>query len=278
MRMLIKIGSALISRGDRIHYDWLAQKVGEIARLHRRGDEIVIVSSGAVAAGMEIEGLAARPKDTLKLQLLSGEGQIKLMKTYKDLFKEHGIRVAQVLLTHHNFDTPQEERTIRQIMTAYLKQGTVPIVNENDLINKEELEHQRLFTDNDILAALVATRLKVDLTLILTDVDGLYCGDPKRCADVDLVEEVETIDNRIRRMASQETSELGLGGMISKIRAAEMLTPEGIDTLVANGRYPIEDILEKRVRRTLFRAAGRHPQEKKVPIGAKHADHHSARP
>ncbi len=267
MRILIKIGSALISRGDRIDYRWLSGKVSEIAALHRRGHELVIVSSGAVAAGMEVEGLAARPKDTLKLQLLSGEGQIKLMKTYKDLFKAHGILIAQVLLTHHNFDTPQEEKTIRQIMTAYLKQGTIPIVNENDLINKEELEHRRLFTDNDILAALVAIRLKVDLTVILTDVDGLFRGDPKKDARAELVEEVKLIDDRIRRMASRETNSLGLGGMLSKIRAAEMLTRESIDTIVACGRHPLEDVLEGRVRRTLFRAAKRDAPDRRLPVG-----------
>ncbi len=267
MRILIKIGSALISRGDRIDYPWLSGKVAEIAALHRRSHELVIVSSGAVAAGMEVEGLAARPKDTLKLQLLAGEGQIKLMKTYKDLFKAHGIRIAQVLLTHHNFDTPEEEKTIRQIMGAYLKQGTVPIVNENDLVNKEELEHKRLFTDNDILAALVAIRLKADLAMILTDVDGLFRGNPKKDAAAELVEEVRVIDDEIRRMASRDTSSLGTGGMYSKIQAAEMLTCAGIDTLVACGRHPLEEVLENRVRRTLFRAEKRDAPDRRLPVG-----------
>ncbi len=255
MRILVKIGSALISRGNRINYTWLESKVKEIADLYKQGHEIILVSSGAVAAGMEIENLSVRPAGTLKIQLLSGEGQIKLMKYYKDYFKEHNILIAQVLLTHHNFANRDEERTIKVIMEAYLRQGTIPIVNENDVVNKEELEYKRIFTDNDILAALVSIRLKVDLLLILTDVDGLHMGDPKQNSDVDLIEEVEVIDRRIKTVASKETNPLGLGGMHSKVKAAEMVTEQGIEAIVANGHFPISDILSHRVKRTVFKAA-----------------------
>jgi len=255
MRLLIKIGSALISRGGGINLEWLKDKVAEISSLHHQGHEILIVTSGAVAAGMEIEGLRQRPKDTLKLQLLSGEGQIRLMKCYRDFFSDAGILVAQVLLTHHNFDTRKEEETIRTIMEAYLGQRTIPIVNENDLVAKEELEYKRLFTDNDILSALVAVRLRVDLLVILTDVDGLYREDPKRNSKVELLEEVGKIDQRIKRMASRETNSLGLGGMYSKVMAAEMAAGSGIPTIVANGNFPLADILENRVKRTFFKSA-----------------------
>ncbi|HEB10157.1 MAG TPA: glutamate 5-kinase [Spirochaetales bacterium] len=253
MKILIKIGSALISDSGRINYQWLKSKVKEIAGLHNQGYRPIIVSSGAVAAGMEIENLTHRPKETLKLQLLAGEGQIRLMKHYKDLFMAHGIFVAQVLLTHHNFAEKAEIRTIKLIMNAYLEQGTIPIVNENDLVNKEEFEYKRVFTDNDILAGLVATLLKVDLAVILTDVDGLYLGDPKENRDARLIEEVESIDAGIIRMASKATNPLGLGGMSSKLKAAEMITGAGINTIVANGRYDISDILANRVKRTLFK-------------------------
>lgn len=253
MRCLIKIGSSLISRGNRVNYRWLRGKVREIAGLSRQGYQIAIVTSGAVAAGMEIENLDIRPRDTLRLQLLSGMGQIKLMKYYKDYFKREGIRIAQVLLTHHNFSTQSEERTIRTIMEAYLEQGTIPIVNENDMVNKEEVEADPIFSDNDILAALVAIRLKADLLLILTDVDGLYQANPKHNSDVRLVEEVAEIDRRIEQMAARETNPLGLGGMASKVRAAKMVAEWGIETIVANGRYPIADILGDRVQRTVFR-------------------------
>lgn len=194
MRLVIKIGTALISRGNRINIEWLDAKVKEIAELHSQGHQIIIVSSGAVAAGMEIEKLFKRPNDTLKLQLLSGEGQIKLMKYYKDYFKEANILIAQVLLTHHNFASKNEEESIKTIMEAYLRQGTIPVV------------------------------------------------------------EVKRIDRRIKDMASKETNPLGLGGMHSKVRAAEMVAKHGIETIVANGRFVISDVLNHRVRKTVFRA------------------------
>ena len=212
MRLLIKIGSALISRGSRINYRWLAAKVREIAGLSRAGEKIALVTSGAVAAGMEIRGLSQRPRDALELQLLSGMGQIKLMKSYKDLFKRYGIRVAQVLLTHHNFSTQNEEKTIRQIMEAYLAQGTIPIVNENDMVNKEEVEAQPVFSDNDILAALVAVRLRAECLLILTDVDGLYQANPKHNSHVALVEEVREIDRRSSRWPPRRPTRWGWAG------------------------------------------------------------------
>jgi glutamate 5-kinase len=256
MRILIKIGSALISRRNRIQYRWLKRKVHEIASLHREGDQIILVSSGAVAAGMEIERISERPRDTLELQLLSGMGQIKLMKYYKDYFKLEDIRVAQVLLTHHNFASGGEESTIRLILDAYLKKGVIPIVNENDMVNKEEVESKPVFSDNDILAALVAIRAGVDLLLILTDVDGLYRANPKSNAHVGFVGEVAAIDEEIEAMAARESNRLGLGGMASKVRAAKMAVAGGIPTIVSNGRYSLPDILAGRTRRTLFAAAG----------------------
>jgi len=253
MKILIKIGSALISQNNSVNYKWLKQKVKEIAKLHKKGHDIVIVSSGAVAAGMETEKLEKRPKDTLKLQLLSGEGQIKLMKYYQDLFNKYRIGITQVLLTHHNFDKIIEEKTIVRILNAYLRQKTIPIINENDLISKEEFEANKIFTDNDILAALVANGLKVDLAILLTDVDGLCKIDPKinKCAE--LVEEVTEIDEKIKRMASKESNSLGLGGMYSKVKAAELMIKQGVDVIVANGNKKIEDILNNKVKRTLFK-------------------------
>jgi glutamate 5-kinase len=254
MRICIKIGTALISRGARLNYRWLKGKVREIAALNKEGHEIVIVSSGAVAAGMEIAELNERPTETLELQLMSGLGQIKLMKYYKDYFKLDGIHVAQILLTHHNFASKNEESTIRGIMEAYLRQGVIPIVNENDMINKEEVEFRPVFSDNDILAALVAVRVRAELLFILTDVDGLYQGNPKSNDRVELIEEVRQIDPDIEKMAAKETNPLGLGGMASKIQAAKMANLEGITAIVANGRYPLNDILDHQVPRTVFLA------------------------
>jgi glutamate 5-kinase len=179
-------------------------------------------------------------------------GQIKLMKYYKDYFKPERIRVAQILLTHHNFSSRNEETTIRTIIDAYLKRGVIPVVNENDMINKEEVEFKPVFSDNDILAALVAVRARVDLLLILTDVDGLFRANPKRNAHVEFIDEVHAIDREIEAMAAREANPLGLGGMASKVQAAKIAASEGIPTIVSNGRYPLSDILGRKVPRTLF--------------------------
>jgi glutamate 5-kinase len=252
MRILIKIGSAQISKGSKIHYSWLRSKVREIAALYKQGSEIILVSSGAVAAGMEVEKITERPSDILKLQLLSGEGQIRLMKYYKDYFKPYKIIVAQILLTHHSFAIDEEKKSIIQIIDAYLKQGTIPIINENDLVCKEELEYKRMFSDNDILTAIVGTAVNADLVIILTDVDGLYKGNPKTDLNAELIENVNMPDNSIKEMASAETNNLGLGGMLSKVQAAEILTKSGINVLVANGKYKLTDIIQNRVNRTVF--------------------------
>jgi len=254
MRILIKIGSAITNKNNKFNYELIKTKVEEISRLHRENKEIIIVSSGAVACGMEAERLNQRPKDTLKLQLLSGEGQVILMKNYKELFEKESIRISQVLLTHHNFETEKEKETIVNILNAYLKQKIIPIINENDLINKEELEDNKLFPDNDILAALVAKEINADLAIILTDVNGLYRSNPKTNNNSELIEEVINIGENIKNMAQKDTNSLGLGGMYSKVIAAEMLTKSGINTIVANGNLKIKDILENKVKRTIFKA------------------------
>jgi len=256
MKILIKIGSALISRQNRIDRNWLAAKVDEIAMLYREGHQITVVSSGAVAAGMEMLGLRNRPKELLDLQLLSGQGQVRLSKYYGEFFKDKYIFTSQVLLTHHNFDNPQEVQTLTQILNEYMSRGVIPIINENDLINKEELDKGVMFSDNDILAALVAKTVRVDMAVILTNVDGLYPRDPGKSGEgvsrEEVIPLVEEITPEIRKMASQGKSDLGLGGMSSKVEAADIITRAGIPAVIANGNYTLQDILEEKVPRTYF--------------------------
>jgi glutamate 5-kinase len=163
------------------------------------------------------------------------------------------VQVAQVLLTHYNFDTPREERTILRILDSYLSRGMVPVINENDLVNKEEFDFRGHFTDNDILAALVATHVKPDLAVILTNVDGLHAGGEHG----PLIPEVEQIDDDIRAHASQEASPLGLGGMLSKVEAADRMTGHGIDVIVGNGSAALGPLIDGSAPRTLFRAQRR---------------------
>ncbi len=254
MRYLVKIGSALIADNHKINYDWLTEKILEMKKIIKSGDQIILVSSGAVASGMEIHSLKKRPKDITKLQLLSGQGQVELIKFYKDEFSKANIFVGQVLLTHHNFANKKEEENISSILNSFLDEGVVPIVNENDMINKEELDYTRTFTDNDILAALVAKCAKVDKVILLTDVDGLYPVDPKRAGtEIEIIKEVKDIDENIFSMASKDTNSFGLGGMYSKVTAAKMLKEANIETVVANGKYSIQDIISNRVDCTVFK-------------------------
>ncbi len=257
MKLLVKIGSALISRDNRIDYNWLKKKVDELAFLYREGVRPIIVSSGAVAAGMEVKSIRKRPSDTLSLQMLSGIGQVRLSKYYKDLFKEKYIFTAQMLLTHHNFDNPGEVETIKEIINHYLDDDVIPIINENDMTNKEEFDSEGNFTDNDILAAFVSIAAGVDKALILTNVDGLYNGNPNSVdaggKKPELITAVDKIDDSILKMAAVGKSELGLGGMLSKVHAADMITSKGIPAVIANGNYSISDILENRVPCSVFK-------------------------
>lgn len=256
MTRLIKIGSALVSPSGRLDHVFLVSKCTEIAALLDAGDRIVLVSSGAVAAGMEVTDHDERPDDTLELQLLAGIGQTRLMKYYRDYLGYYGRQTAQLLLTHHNFASPDEERTVGRLLEAYLERGIVPIINENDVVNKEELEHRGHFTDNDVLAALVAERLHVDQALLLTDVDGLMHrrSDGNGRQSHALVRTVEAVTEEIKALAWSKPSAVGLGGMYSKVVAAERMTARGIEVIVGNGRLPLTTLINDRRQRTVFLA------------------------
>ena len=256
MTRLIKIGSALISPSGRLDHVFLVSKCTEIAALLDAGDRVVLVSSGAVAAGMEVTDHSERPSETLELQLLAGIGQTRLMKYYRDYLGYYGRQTAQLLLTHHNFASSGEELTVSRLLEAYLERGIVPIINENDVVNKEELEHRGHFTDNDILAALVAERLHVDQALLLTNVDGLMRrrGDGNGGSTDTLVRTVETVTDEVKALAWGGPSAVGLGGMYSKVVAAERMTARGIEVIVGNGRLPLPTLIHKPDRRTVFLA------------------------
>jgi len=164
------------------------------------------------------------------------------------------VSVAQILLTHHNFATDRERITVTEIANAYLEQGIIPVINENDMVDKEEFDYQKSFSDNDILAALVGVNVGFDLAILLTDVDGLYAADPKKDASVQLIATVDRVTPEIEAMASREGSALGLGGMSSKVIAARRLTEAGIPTMIASGNYALPDIVSRRAPSTTFRA------------------------
>jgi len=256
-RILIKIGTGAITKNHKLNTYWIGKKAEEISELIHSGKKVLIISSGAVGAGIEVEKLKKRPKDVLKLQLLSGKGQPRLMQVYESKFKKFGIDIAQILLTHHNFLTKEEVKNLLDVVEAYFETKTVPIINTNDIITKEELMNGSFikFSDNDELAALVAKTLKMDLLLILTNVDGLYSGYNEKIKEPRLIETVNEITDEILEISKMGKSSLGLGGMYSKVKTAQEVARYKIATIISNGKYKISDILSNKVKRTIFTAS-----------------------
>ena len=233
-RCVVKIGSALLTNnGLGLDTAAIAGWVGQIAQLRARGIEVVLVSSGAVAAGMQRLGFSSRPHALHELQALAAVGQMGLVQLYESLFQQHGIHTAQVLLTHDDLANRERYLNARSTLCTLLSLGVVPVVNENDTVATEEIR----FGDNDTLAALVANLVEAELLVILTDQAGLYNKDPRQHPDAVLVQEGEAGDPRLLEMAGGAGS-LGRGGMRTKLLAADKAQRSGAATVIAWGREP----------------------------------------
>jgi glutamate 5-kinase len=240
-RIVTKFGTSLLTAGtSKLNQDKMSDLVDQLARLHSQGVEVVVVTSGAIAAGREKLGLTKRIKGIPYKQVLASVGQGRLMNLYERLFDRHGITVAQALLTKADLRDRYGYLNTRNTLLALLEMGVICIVNENDVVAVDEIEEAK-FGDNDNLSAMVANLIDADLLLILTDIDGLYTADPNKDPDARLIPLVEKIDARIEGLVSGATSGLGTGGMVTKIEAAKMATACGITVVIANGRQP--DIL-----------------------------------
>jgi glutamate 5-kinase len=253
-RMVVKLGTGVLT-DSRKQPDLaqMKQLVAQMARLHQSGKELVVVTSGAVGAGMGVLGISKRPVQLAALQACAAVGQSRLMATYETLFGEFGLNVAQVLLTHHDLQHHERHLNARNTLVRLLEHGVVPIVNENDAISFTELK----FGDNDKLSALVACLLPADLLIILTTVDGVIqnYGGPAAAT----IPQIETIDDKIERMAGGTLSETSVGGMASKIQAAKMAVRSGIPLVIASGmkRDVLSSIMDGRSEGTLFLATPR---------------------
>jgi glutamate 5-kinase len=233
-RCVVKIGSALLTNsGLGLDVPAITAWVGQISQLRARGLEVVLVSSGAVAAGMQRLGFKARPHALHELQALAAVGQMGLVQLYESLFQRHDIRTAQVLLTHDDLANRERYLNARSTLRTLLSLGAVPVVNENDTVATEEIR----FGDNDTLAALVANLVEAELLVILTDQAGLYDRDPRAHPDARLVQEGEAGDPKLLEMAGGAGS-LGRGGMRTKLLAAEKAQRSGAATVIAWGREP----------------------------------------
>ena len=231
-RVVIKIGTRILD-SDKVVFNTTRIKsiVSEIAQLHNAGKEVLIVSSGAVGAGMRELNMDRRPQNIPELQALAAIGQGKLIHMYNQEFAKYNIKVAQLLLSRADVNDRRRYLNIRYTLLELLKFRVIPIINENDTVTIEELK----FGDNDNLSALIASKIDADLLIIMTDVDGLYSCDPKKVKDAKCIPVVEKITDEIKGMAKGVQAELTVGGMITKISAADIATKSGIYTIIANG-------------------------------------------
>jgi glutamate 5-kinase len=237
-RIVVKLGTSLLT-GGRDHLDEavMSSLVRQIARLHEQGLELVVVSSGAIAAGRYKLGLTKEIRGIPFKQVLASVGQGRLMNFYEQLFEQHNITVAQALLTKADLSDRAGYLNARNTLLALLELRVLCIVNENDVVAVDEIEGAR-FGDNDNLSAMVANLVDADLLLLLTDIAGLYTADPHHDPNARLIPQVERIDSEIEHLAAGTASHLGTGGMITKIEAAKLATACGVTVVVAGGREP----------------------------------------
>ena len=233
-RVVIKIGSGVISGETGLDLARIEGICQDIVALRQRGYEIVVVSSGAVAAGKGDLGITGRPQTIPLKQAAAAIGQSRLMRTYKDAMRPQGVTVAQVLLTRDDLANRRRYLNARNTLMTLLEFGVVPIINENDTVVVDEIR----FGDNDNLSAMVTNLVEAQLLVILSDVDGLYDSDPRQNPQARLITEVERISDEIEAMAGDEGGPLGTGGMATKIKAAKRATLFGAGTAIINGRTP----------------------------------------
>jgi glutamate 5-kinase len=231
-RIVVKVGSSILASVEGgLHYDVFSRLTKEISELKRRGFEIVLVSSGAIAAGMEKLGYKTRPQTITQKQATAAVGQTRLMNIYESYFSRYQQMVAQVLLTHDDLSHRRRFLNARNTLLTLLELGIIPIINENDTVVVEEIK----FGDNDNLSALITNLIGADLLIILTDIEGLCDSDPRENPNARCISMVEDIDVDTREIAGGTKSETSVGGMVSKIQAARKASRFGIPTVVARG-------------------------------------------
>ena len=235
MKIVIKIGtSTLTYQNGCVNIRRIEALCKTVSDLMNSGHNIILVSSGAIGMGVGKLNLASRPKDIAGKQAAAAVGQCELMYIYDKEFGAHNRTVAQILLTAPDLKCEDRHKKFEATVKKLLEYGVLPIINENDTIATEEIE----FGDNDTLAALVAEGVSADLLILLSDIDGLYTGDPHKDDTATLISEVTEITPEIEALGGGAGSGLGTGGMMTKIRAAKIATESGCDMIIANGAYP----------------------------------------
>ncbi len=265
--IVVKVGTRVLTHPDgRLDEQRIARLAEEISNLCESGRRVVLVSSGAVGAGMSLLGLKRRPTDLAQLQAVAAVGQTNLIQTYDRTFRQYGRRAAQVLLTAEDIQHRIRYLNVRNTLFSLLDFGAVPIINENDTVAVDEL--RTTFGDNDRLAALVTNLLRAPLLVILSDVDGLFDGNP-RDPNSKVITTVEVLDDSIRSLVCDQASTLSKGGMSSKLEAARIVTTAGENAIIASGHQPgtLTRIMAGELVGTLLIAEGKTVSPRKRWIG-----------
>ncbi len=255
-RVVIKIGSSSLTHSETgsLNFSKMERLVRSICDYRNSGLDVCLVSSGAIAVGRDAIGLKERPSDISIKQACAAVGQGKLMMTYQKLFGEYNQNSGQILMTKNTIINPVSRKNAMNTFEELFSLNVVPIVNENDTVSTYEMQ----FGDNDTLSAIVASLTKADLLILLSDIDGLYSDDPHDNPDAKLIKEVDTLDEKIMAMAKSSTgSDVGTGGMATKLTAAKIATNSGADMIIANGSNIgiLYDIMNDDYTGTLFHKA-----------------------
>jgi len=274
--VVVKVGTSSVTTSEGILDEEEMQTLArQIAAAKRDGSKIVLVTSGAVAAGIAELGISGNSRDMVVKQACAASGQGVLMAKYREFFKPYGVKVAQILLTAEDLSNRSSYLHTCNVLRRLLEIGVVPIINENDVTSVDELtpfgEGYRInFSDNDLLSALVANAVRADLLIILSDVDGLYTKDPRGNPEATVLRQVEAITPELKSSLTGK-GRMGKGGIQSKVRAAEIAIRSGIPVIIANSRRPdvISDVLAGKEVGTFFQPKGKLPSVKRwIAYGA----------
>lgn len=243
MRIVVKVGtSTLAHKTGRLNIRRVEELCKVLSDLKNSGEEVILVSSGAIGMGVGKLSLKERPSDIPTKQAAAAVGQCELMYTYDKLFSEYNHTVAQLLMTGADFSSAERHNNFSNTMMRLLQLDVLPVINENDTVATEEIK----VGDNDTLSALVAVSINADLLVLLSDIDGLFSDDPRKNPDARLISDVTELTDEIMALAGDKGSSLGTGGMKTKLHAAEICVSNGCDMIIANGENPslLYDIAE----------------------------------
>jgi len=251
MKLVVKVGTSTLAHPTgRLNIRHAEELVKVLSDLKNGGHQVILVSSGAIGMGVGKLNLPGRPADMPTKQAAAAVGQCELMYTYDRLFAQYNHTVAQILLTGEDVDHADRRQNFENTMARLLELGVLPIINENDTVATAEIK----VGDNDTLGAVVACCVEADLLVLLSDIDGLYTADPHRDPHAELISVVAEVTPEVESLAGGKGSDLGTGGMATKLRAARMVTERGCDMVIANGEHPelLYDIVEGKPAGTRF--------------------------